>query len=372
MLFSLFIKLAFVGWSFVLLCLPSAVGAETLNLPFQTAELGNPVREDDLVCERPTHRPVIALSLSSIYDQSDPIRTSVVREQQLAYETLLQPVRAFLLDLAKYASNFTESDGKNVSDAVCALQMLSAWAQADALSDLATRQTWLSVTRIVAGSALAYMQVKHIGPQVGVDTQVIDQWFTRLADGIIPIYTASGERVSNRQNHRYWGGLAVAASGVVTGNADHLEFGIESFQIGVCQVDKHGALPLELARERRARAYHLHAVAPLVMIAALAEANEKAIFDECDSGLDRLVSFTLNSLHDDELITALSGAEQLPIPGQNGKVRGDLLAWTQAYFRYRPDQRARFALNVDGPLSSSTLGGRLSVLFDPDRAGESP
>ena len=47
-----------------------------------------------------------------------------------------------------------------------------------------------------------------------------------------------------------------------------LDWGVESYRIGACQIDARGALPLELEREKKARDYHLHAVAPLVMIAA--------------------------------------------------------------------------------------------------------
>lgn len=315
-------------------------------------------------CELPVPAPVVELELLSFYDQDDNSRSTIVPAQKKAYDEAIAGAKLFTSLVAKAASNYTQTDGNRLDSAACALKVLSVWAKADALSVFKTRQSALSATRMIAGAAMGYLQVRNAAPLLGVDTALIDDWFSRRAKDIIPIYTESGEMRSNIQNHRYWGGFAVAAIGVAIGNKDYLQFGIDSYKIGVCQVTSDGALPLELARKKKARDYHLHASAPLVMIGSLAVANGQNIFGECNNGLQRLVNFALNAINNPSDIERLTGETMVKLPIENGKIRDDRIAWLPAYLYYFPKDKAKFSDLYTGSLFSASLGGRVSIMYD--------
>ncbi len=309
--------------------------------------------------------PIIALKLESIYDQTDKFHAKIDPNAKKAYDSKLKPVRDFTVEVTNMANKYVASGGKDVGQAQCALQWLSAWAQEDALGKLDTRQSNLSVTRIVAGLALAYTQLPSgtAGfPKAKRDE--IEAWLQRRAEGAMATYNDGSDRKSNLQNHRYWGGLAVAAVGVATGRRDMLDWGVESYRIGVCQIDAQGALPLELARGERARDYHLHALMPLIMIAELAEANGIKAYEICGGAIHRLVRFSVNAMIDGQLIEQMAGKNQVALAkNEDGTIRGDRVAWIEPYLKRFPSQDWVSKLNFNRPLKSSKIGGNLTLLY---------
>lgn len=315
-------------------------------------------------CDADLPAPVTSLDLSSIYADGDATHSTIDPEHKRRYDAALKATRGFAGFVARWSNTYTQSDGKRLDAAACALKAMNAWAGGKALSDLKTRQSHLSATRIIAGTAMAYIQVRAAAPLLHLDTKPIDDWLTGLAEATMPVYTDGKNRTSDRQNHRYWGGYAVAAVGVAVNRPDLLKFGMDSYRLGICQVTADGALPLELARSKKARDYHLVATAPLVMLASLGKANGAHPLEECDGGLKRLVHFTLTSLNDPSRMEALSGATQLGFPqAPDGIIRGDRIAWLPAYLALVPEDRATYAALVAKPLSSSNLGGRTTMLY---------
>ncbi len=306
--------------------------------------------------------PVVGLAVTSIYDQSDESRSTIDDEQFDAYTEEMAGPRDFLTYVTKAASDYVASNGKKAGKAACVYAFIDAWARGDALSQLDTRQSALSSTRIVAGMGMAYLAVRPYVEAEGLDTSAIEGWFAARAVDFQRVYDQSGDRGSNRSNHRYWGGFAVAVSGVVAGDRALLDWGVASYKIGVCQIDAHGALPLELAREKKARDYHLHAIAPLVMIAELAEANGVDAYGFCDGAMHRLVKFSLTAVADPSEIEALTGSKQLKLPTDDGAIRGDRLAWVEPYFKRFGGSETDYGIKVNRPLFSSNLGGRLTVM----------
>ncbi|RYE85999.1 MAG: hypothetical protein EOP19_08010 [Hyphomicrobiales bacterium] len=328
------------------------------------APQGSPAQCNDAVPE-----PVVSLAVTSIYDQTDKSRSSIDDEQFDTYTEGMSGLRDFLTYVTKAASDYVASDGKKVVKAACALDWIDAWAKGDAMADLDTRQSALSSTRIVAGMGVAYLSVRPYAEATGFDTSAIEAWFKARARDFVDVYEDSGDRGSNRSNHRYWGGFAVAVSGVVADDRNLLDWGVESFRIGVCQVDANGALPLELERAKKARDYHLHAIAPLVMIAELAEANGIDAYALCDGAMHRLIKFALTSVGDPGEIEKLTGEKQVKLPTDDGAIRGDRLAWVEPYFKRFGGSEKDYGIKLNRPLFSSNLGGRLTSMV---AAGSSP
>jgi poly(beta-D-mannuronate) lyase len=340
-----------------LLC-SAPVLAEGLSAPFPAVAPKAPA----VSCKDEVPDPVVSLAVTSIYDQSDASRSTIDEDQFDVYTEDMAGIRDFLTYVTKAASDYVASKGKKVDKAACAYAFIDAWARGDALSDLDTRQAALSSTRIVSGMGMAFLAIRPYVRAEGLDRSAIEGWFAARAAGFVDVYDRSGERNSNRSNHRYWGGFAVAVAGVVTGERALLDWGVESYKIGVCQVDAHGALPLELMRAKKARDYHLHAIAPLVMIAELAEANGIDAYGLCDGAMHRLIKFALTAVADPSEIEALTGIKQLKLPTDDGVIRGDRLAWVEPYFKRFGGSETDYGIKVNRPLFSSNLGGRLTVM----------
>lgn len=337
--------------------LASPVRAEMLS-PFPAVgPQGSPTE-----CKDEPPDPVVNLAVSSMYDQSDESRSTVDEDQFEEYTEGMSGLRDFLTYVTKAASDYVASNGKKVAKAACALAWIDAWAKGNAMSDLDTRQSALSSTRIVAGMGMAYLSIRPYAEAIGYDSAPLQAWFKDRARDFMAIYEDSGDRGSNRSNHRYWGGFAVAVSGVVTDDRELLDWGVESYRIGVCQIDARGALPLELERDKKARDYHLHALAPLVMIAELAEANGTDAYGFCDGAVHRLVKFALTSVENPGEIEEITGAEQVKLPTDDGAIRGDRLAWVEPYFKRFGGSEKDYGIKLDRPLFSSNLGGRLTVM----------
>lgn len=338
----------------------SAIG---LNSPFATVA---PKLEVDtqFTCPDTPPKPEKSLSVTSIYDKADPSHSKIDDDQYDEYSEAMLGVRDYLTAVTKYASDYVSSKGTRVASGVCAITWLDAWAKGDALSDLGTRQSALSATRIVAGMGMAWLAVRGVADAMDYDPTILAAWFERRASDFIATYEESGNLGSNRSNHRYWGGFAVAASGVMAGDMDKLEWGVQSFKIGACQIREDGALPLELNRKKRARDYHLHAIAPMVMIGELAAANGIDAYDLCGGAFQRLVKFALTQVEDPTLIVALTGTKQQTIPDRDGHPRGDRFAWVDPYFKRFGGSEADYGFTLDRPLFSSNLGGRVTAYVE--------
>lgn len=364
MVIARLLRKGFLVGAAVVLAVAQPAAADPLAIPFVLARHIDQ-NNGKVTCAAKLPEVVVSLNLSSIYDDEDDSHSTIDPQNKAKYDKAIARARDFATFVTKNASNYTETDGNRLDAAVCTLKALDKWAREDALSDLQSRQSYLSITRIVAGAALAYVQVRPAAQLAKFDTTAIEAWLDQLGERIIPVYTQSGDRDSNKQNHRYWGGLAVTAVGVAVGRKDFLDFGYESYKLGACQITADGALPLELARKKKARDYHLHATGPLVMMASLLQANGYETFSLCDSSLKRLVAFSLNAIDDPSKMEALAGEKQVKLPREkSGLIRGDRIAWLDAYLAQYPEDRPKYQRFYDEALFSSNLGGRVSVLYN--------
>jgi Alginate lyase len=94
-------------------------------------------------------------------------------------------------------------------------------------------------------------------------------------------------------------------------NATFEDCGKRSFELGVCQVDASGFLPLELSRCPLALDYHIYALRPLPTMAKLAAAHGKDFENDCIGGLKRLRDQTLAAIENSAAISERAGEEQI-------------------------------------------------------------
>lgn len=259
-------------------------------------------------CEAPPPA-VIDIDANSYYSDSHHSIIDPVRKAR--NEAATRPVDEFLGTVARSASAWQRHHDE--SDARCALDWLSSWATHKAmLGQMSTEQSYYTRKWALAGLALSYARV-----QAAASTEQkkrIEDWLLQLADATM---RHSDAHKGARNNHYYWEGLAVTATGAVTHDARCLAWGRKVFDYAMAQIGPDGALPLEMARAGRALNYHLFAAAPLVMMAS--------ILDVQAAPLDRLVAFSAAGVADPSVLQKMNGVEQ----EHPGGVPGWIAIWVR-------------------------------------------
>lgn len=197
--------------------------------------------------------------------------------------------------------------------AACVYTLLDDAAKAKAWSGaMPTGQGHYEQKWLLAGTSIAYLKVRNTGIGTPAQERDIKKWFSTLANRVTD-YVDSKERDPGSDawnNHRYWAGLAVAAAGIAINDRSDYTFGIDAYKAGVDQIQPSGVLPLEMNRAGRALHYHLYALAPLIMIAELAEANGTDLYTYDNGALHRLVKLCIAGLANPNLFAKATGVPQ--------------------------------------------------------------
>jgi poly(beta-D-mannuronate) lyase len=303
---------------------------------------------------------VVRLATGSVYQAEDPARAEIDEPAQRRYLAEIAPAREFTKELVKLTNDYRRRAVPAVGR--CALGWLKVWAETGALTRMDTVQAKLGRGPLLAALALGYLQLAELPADNAAERAVIETWLARLAEDTIAFMESRPEAASSRANHRYWNGLGVAAAGIAGNRRALFDWGIASYRIGLEQIEADGVLPLELKRGKRARDYHLYAVAPLVMLAELGAANGLDLYGERGGALHRLVRRVVDSLHDAAFFEARSGTGQTAFPG--GEPPSNRLAWLEPYLARFPDAALERRIARRRPLSATHLGGNLTLLFD--------
>lgn len=262
----------------------ATAGAPDLHTASGVLQLTN-VRVENVGTGRaPAGCPVIGaparrLDTPSKYRAGDVTRSVIDEPIAAAREAQLAPTRLALRQLRGAIA--TRS-----ADA-CVAKALREWAQLGALTDMASSDAFLTRDRFVADIAAALLTLRERGQPVATEA-IVQAWLLTVARGTVEFYDWRAGPVARRNNHRYWAGLAVGTIGVLLEDASLTGWAERSYQIGVCQVDARGVLPLEEARDERAWDYHLYALRPLAAFRELAERYGVHLDDRCTGGLERL------------------------------------------------------------------------------------
>ena len=281
--------------------IPSALRATALLLALAGGQA--------MACEPPPPA-VIDIDANSYY--TDSHHSVIDPALKARNEAATKPLNDYLNVVARSASAWQQrhKDG----DARCALDWLSAWAGQNAmLGKMSSQQSYYTRKWTLAGLALSYARVQQAATPE--QRKRIEDWLLALANATIE---HSDAHKGVRNNHYYWEGLAVTATGAVTHNQRCLDWGRKVFDHAMSQVEADGSLPLEVARAKRALNYHLFAAAPLVMIAS--------ILDIQAAPLDRLVAFSMSNVADPSTLEKMTGFEQERPGGAPG--------WIAIYLRH--------------------------------------
>lgn len=155
-------------------------------------------------CEAP---PPVVRDIDANRYYSDKHNSIVDPVLKARNEAAVKPVNDYLDGVARSANAWQR--GRKPADAQCALGWLQAWADGGGmLGAMATNQSWYTRKWTLSGLALSYARVQAAATPA--QRQAVEAWLRRLADLTI---AHSDAHKGVRNNHYYWEGLAITATG---------------------------------------------------------------------------------------------------------------------------------------------------------------
>ncbi len=284
---------------------------------------------------------VVDIEANSYYvDKHHSIIDEALRAQNRAN---VKPLEDFLSTVSTGASDFQSHPEEHLQEGQCALTWLSAWAEQGAmLGRMTAEQSYYERKWMLAGLALSYAKVQKSAS--ATQKVAIEKWLKTLAMETIE----HSDRYKNpqRNNHYYWEGLAVTATGAVTHDRRFLDWGKSVFYNAMDQIQNDGSLPRELDRGQMATHYHAVAAAPLVVMASILNLQ--------DPRLDKLVAFCLRGFSDPGYLGKLTGVAQKPF-------KSNELSWLAVYCRHESNPSVENYLASVKTSTVPRLGGNLAV-----------
>jgi poly(beta-D-mannuronate) lyase len=280
-------------------------------------------------------------------DEDHSIVDPILKAQN---EAAAKPFNDYLKYVSSSSDVWLEKNDKTA--AICALTWLEQWAQGRAmLGHIATSQAHYLRKWTLAGLALSYSKLKSQASEQ--QKQNIEPWLNELAYASLKHVL---ESKAPRNNHYYWVGLAVMATSNATNNSQLSESAKRIFIDALNDIQDDGTLPLEMRRAGKALTYHNYSLAPLVMMAELAKAQQEDWYAFRQYRLDLLITRVLNGLENPRDFELHTGQTQ-EIP------RGSILGWILFAQKQRPLLATQMQKHVSEKIwRNPQLGGNLNLL----------
>ena len=304
--------------------------------------------------------PVLPVDITASDFYSDAKHSIVDAKRQAAYNEAKAQFTQVMRDAEAAADKFQQTG--NAQAAACAMRILSAQAQANAMTGaMSSNQAQYVQNWTMGALAISYLKVRTAGPDALEATPAqmanVQDWMRKIGGQVEAYFQLRREsgKTDGQNNHLYWAGLAVMSVGIAANDRGLYDWGVGTYKDGVDRISADGTLPLEMARGQRALHYHLFALAPLVTMAALADANGQDLYSYNHNALHLLVSRSMAGLIDNHFFTAQAGAVQ-DTP-EKGAIKPDDVEWVQPYVDRFPDPGIRLLLAKAGTAPYPYLGG---------------
>lgn len=328
------------AWWMGMVMLPFSVGAWVSPYPLQAAL--QPDAGKACAASPAAQRDVMGVSFytDAQHSEADPALVA-------ANKAAAKPLDTYLRQVQSWSNRYVRNG--DTGAARCAGQWLQDWAQGQALLGKVNPQGEYERKWRTAGLALAYLQVK---PQLPREQRLaIEPWLKQLGTVIQQRY-AQRTRSSDFNNHAYWAGWSVMTVAVATEQPTLFDWACDQYRLGLSALQDDGTLPLEMARGKKALAYHQFALLPLVWMAELASLQGVNLYEEREQRLGRLVSRVLDGLADPSWIAKQAGRLQEPV-----NTKGLNASWMWLWQQHYPDARLQPWLEGITSLQAWQVGG---------------
>jgi len=235
--------------------------------------------------------------------------------------------------------------------AECAIRHMDAGAKDGVFTGkMSSNQAYYVQGWVIGAVAIAYLKVRDSGLIRPQQAQEILPWIVNVVHQTMDYYDS--RRQNN--NHLYWAGVEVSAAGIAANDRELFDWGMNTYHVGVAQIQPDGTLPLEMRRGRRALHYHLYALAPLVYLAEFGEDNGLHLYAERDYAIRKLAKLSTDGLVDNSFFTKAAGiAQDLP----DGPPAAEQISWAKIYVARFPSPVIEKLLAGARSLSYMYLGG---------------
>lgn len=282
-----------------------------------------------------------------------------------AWRDAIRPLFAFEDAVSDLAGAFVASGDRYFAD--CLLDLLGAWAAADALTKFhytpAERQAWFNIEDMLFAAGLAYAVVRDQVEGRGADKEQIDAWLARAAKNHLSI---KGGPSSCCNNHFYRRALYATVIGILNADDDLFRIGVTALYSAVNEIGERGELQREMRRGSRAVHYQNYALLYLVPIAELIERQGYAAYalDVNGRTLQDAVTFALEVLEDPAHLPDLASVTQ-----DLRFMRDEqYFAWMEIYLGRFHEPRIQRWLAGRRPIYNRSAGGYLTLYFlEPHR-----
>jgi len=283
-------------------------------------------------------------------------KNSIVDEDRRRQNVeMTRPLDEFLRRIADWADQ---------GEGTCAVTWLAGWASGGALLGemvhINNDQSDYMRQWELDGMAMVYLRVK--GAATPEQRAAIDPWLIEIAKRNLDYWNSPKK---HRNNHYYWTGVGVLATGIATGNAALLEQGKAIYLKGLGDIEADGALPMEMARGEKALHYHNYALAPLVVMADIgSHATGEDWYGWRDHRLELLAERVLSGWRDTSWFAEKAGVPQEKLAGHTD------VGWVEFYRHHALHPNHFEDLHQAGPYNEPRLGGNLSLMADKSASSE--
>jgi poly(beta-D-mannuronate) lyase len=329
-----------------LLVLTGLRGSALAKPPLQSPWDTHPITLTDAPYNCPA-APKLPRDFATNSYYTDPQHSITDPALKKKYEDSVATIEDFSRDMVKAADAF-QSTGSRAS-AECVVGLLESAAKGKALAGTMDGHQASYVQGWNLGAwAVAYLKVRGSGLASKDQTHAITSWLKNLAEDNRAYYEAkhrahSGPNDSDN-NHVYWAGFAIAATGIANDDHGLFNWGVDAYKHGIHDIQGDGTLPMELGRGQMALHYHLY---------AFGETNGLDLYAERDYAIKRLVARCIDGLQDPSFFQKKTGDEQLTSSG----IEAWQISWAEYYTRRFPDPKISQLMSQAERLNYTMLGG---------------
>lgn len=335
----------------ILVLLPLTTRCAQLRSPWD----GKPVKLTDTAYACPALQHLSAdLTTNGFYSDS---KSSIIDPAKWkAYVASAGPYKNLGQEIVDAADAYQTTGSREA--ARCAIEHMMAGAKDGVFTGkMSSDQAYYVQGWVIGATAIAYLKVRDSGLITRREKREILPWIVKVVHQTMHYYDIRRRKRKGdaENNHLYWAGVEVAAAGIAANNRKLFDWGTDTYDVGVAQIQPDGSLPREMRRGRRALHYHLYAVAPLVYLAEFGEDNGLHLYAKRDYALRKLVVLSTDGLVNNSFFVNATG---IPQDTPNGPhLAAEQISWAKIWVARFPDPTISKLLARAPSLSYMYLGG---------------